>query len=85
MPVVNLERCAEIYATQGVEVTSAMFCAGSFTGEFDSCNGDTGGPLVADGMLIGLASWGKGCAEYGYPGVYTRISVLRAWIDAQLV
>lgn len=84
IPVVNLQQCTNIYATLGADVTSAMFCAGSFTGEFDACFGDTGGPLVSDGMLIGLASWGYGCAEYGYPGVYTSISAVRSWIDAQL-
>lgn len=84
MPVVNLAKCREVYADLGVQVTSQMFCAGSFQGEFDFCNGDTGGPMVANGILVGLASWGKNCAEYGYPGVYTRISIFRNWIDAQL-
>lgn len=84
MPIVSLQQCTEIYADLGATVTPNMFCAGSFTGEFDSCNGDSGGPLVSNGVLIGLVSWGKGCAEVGYPGVYTRLSVLRSWIDSQL-
>ena len=83
IPVVSLARCTEVFAGLA-DVTQRMFCAGSFTGEFDFCSGDSGGPLVANGVLVGLASWGKGCAEYGYPGVYTRISVVRNWIDAQL-
>jgi secreted trypsin-like serine protease len=48
-----------------------MLCAGSTeadTGEFDS-----GGPLVVNGRLAGLTSWGKGSARSGFPGVYTRL------------
>lgn len=84
MPVVNRQRCSEVYDAIGYWVSDAMFCAGSFTSEFDACNGDTGGPLVANGQLIGLVSWGMGCAEWGYPGVYTSIAALRPWIDTQL-
>lgn len=84
MPVVNRDRCNEVYSATGYPITDVMFCAGSFTGEFDSCGGDSGGPLVYNGQLIGLVSWGAGCAEWGYPGVYTKISALRPWIDTYL-
>lgn len=84
MPVVNRQRCSDVYVASGYWVSDSMFCAGSFTSEFDSCNGDAGGPLVANGQLIGLVSWGMGCAEWGYPGVYTSISALRPWIETQL-
>ena len=50
----------------------------------DSCQGDSGGSLlyVYNGTtyLVGLVSWGNGCALYGYPGVYTDVNYYREWI-----
>ena len=50
-----------------------MLCA-SGDGERDSCNGDSGGPLLwekEDGsdVQVGIVSWGVGCADDRYPGV----------------
>jgi secreted trypsin-like serine protease len=48
--------------------------------------GDSGGPMSvqrSDGrfMLSGVISWGIGCAEKNQPGVYTRISEFRDWVN----
>lgn len=43
--------------------------------------GDSGGPLVVDGVLVGLVSWGAGCARPGFPGVYSNVLTLRAYVS----
>lgn len=61
-----------------------MLCVGYETGGTDSCQGDSGGPLVWSGpngpVLVGIVSWGNGCAQPGFPGVYTNIAAVSSWL-----
>ncbi|MGJ7906189.1 S1 family peptidase [Actinopolyspora sp. H202] len=71
VPVMSNSRCSRAYP--GFD-PGAMFCAGYPDGGKDACGGDSGGPFVVDGRLVGLVSYGSGCARPGFPGVYTRLS-----------
>ncbi|CAL4069405.1 unnamed protein product, partial [Meganyctiphanes norvegica] len=64
------------------DITEIMLCA-SHPGT-DSCQGDSGGSIaVVEGELyvqVGVVSWGYGCADASFPGVYSRISTVLRWI-----
>ncbi|XP_069703487.1 trypsin-1-like isoform X2 [Periplaneta americana] len=42
--------------------------------------GDSGGPFVVNGKLLGVVSWGLGCARKGIPGVLSNVSYFRGWV-----
>lgn len=73
----------------GGRIKEGMMCAGFREGGVDSCQGDSGGPLVwrtlAGPVLVGIVSWGDGCARKLRYGIYTRVSVYRDWIDRVLI
>merc|ERR1712243_316649 len=64
------------------QITDSMICAGLDQGGKDSCQGDSGGPFMCGNQLSGVVSWGYGCAEAGYPGVYTQTSYFIDWINS---
>ena len=39
-----------------------------------------GGPLVYNHYVIGVVSWGIGCAWEGYPTVYPRVAAYLSFI-----
>lgn len=66
-----------------------MICAGDINGGHDSCQGDSGGPLVAvirnKQTLIGVVSFGAGCARPRVLGVYANVVTQRNWILNHMV
>lgn len=56
-----------------------MVCAGIMQGAAGTCQGDSGGPLSVplDGggrRIVGVVSWGDGCAKPNKPTVFARVA-----------
>ncbi|KAL0867807.1 hypothetical protein ABMA27_008509 [Loxostege sticticalis] len=73
--------CRERYATINAIIADSMMCAGRLDiGGVDGCFGDSGGPLIYRGLVVGLVSFGYSCGDHYYPGVYTKVSKYTNWI-----
>ncbi|MER5214277.1 serine protease [Streptomyces sp. NPDC002838] len=82
VPTVSNSGCAGSYGSNFV--ASDMVCAGYTSGGIDTCQGDSGGPLLIGGVLAGITSWGEGCADADYPGIYTRLTTFSSLVTAQV-
>merc|ERR1719397_1911421 len=82
VPVVSDGDCRSSYGQN--DIADSMICAGFDQGGKDSCQGDSGGPFMCGSQLSGVVSWGYGCAEAGYPGVYTQTSYFVSWINSHM-
>ncbi|RVE69982.1 hypothetical protein OJAV_G00083040 [Oryzias javanicus] len=86
VPIVGNRRCKCSYGASSIN--DNMVCAGLLEGGKDSCQGDSGGPLVIKQnnrwIQAGIVSFGRGCAEPNFPGVYARVSQYETWINAQI-
>ncbi|MFI6460576.1 S1 family peptidase [Streptomyces sp. NPDC050528] len=82
VPIVSDSSCKSSYGSDFI--ATDMVCAGYTSGGVDTCQGDSGGPLLIGGVLAGITSWGEGCAEAGYPGVYSRLTKFSSLVTTQV-
>lgn len=75
------DRCANLFADGE---PNAALCATAVPHTVGTCSGDTGGPLVVDGVLVGIVSWISEVCTVGEPTAYTRVSVYRKFIESHL-
>ncbi|XP_026326180.1 serine protease snake-like [Hyposmocoma kahamanoa] len=95
--ILEPKTCDELLIPKKSRFWSGMYdhqlCAGILAGGVDACQGDSGGPLQvrinlppssqgAIHYLIGVTSFGYGCALPNTPGVYTRVSSFIDWIES---
>lgn len=87
LPLVSNGICNSAGSYNG-RIKSGMMCAGYRDGGLDSCQGDSGGPASTkiDGVptLVGVVSWGEGCARRLKYGVYARLTTYSDWIKTTL-
>jgi len=79
LPVVTNKVCQQ---SSVFNISPSMICAGGNPGA-DTCYGDSGGPLLdkQSRKIIGITSFGEGCAIEGKFGVYTRVSLFKKAIN----
>lgn len=85
LPLVANHICQAALVHEGFVITENMLCAGPWLGGQDACQGDSGGPLVIEQngelVLLGVVSFGVGCARPKKPGVYASVPQLRNWVE----
>ncbi|XP_023598201.1 transmembrane protease serine 12 [Trichechus manatus latirostris] len=71
-------------------IPNTSFCAGDEDGVFDTCRGDSGGPLMCylpehkRFFVMGITSYGHGCGRKNFPGVYSGPSFHKKWLTQHL-
>ncbi|KAL2850289.1 trypsin-like serine protease [Aspergillus pseudoustus] len=78
--VLSQTECASRYQDYIIPITDGMFCNGVRGGGKGPCKGDSGGPVVLDGVLAGIVSWGLGCGSEQRPQISTKVAYYRDWI-----
>ncbi|XP_065063795.1 plasma kallikrein-like isoform X2 [Rhopilema esculentum] len=87
IPIKDKKTCKDTLGIVG-SYTDNMICAGYKDGGIDACQGDSGGPFVCSKggrfNLVGVVSWGRGCARKNLYGVYAKVSSYTDWIKSKI-
>jgi hypothetical protein len=93
LPLVPAAVCNESMPSELTDagpIDERRLCAGQNEGGVDSCNGDSGGPLLSKDetgrdLQIGIVSYGvTDCGRPKAYGVYTRVAAFEPWIEAHV-
>ncbi|XP_047033009.1 trypsin, alkaline C-like [Helicoverpa zea] len=73
--------CTRKYETISKVIQNSMICAVRVNnGGSAGCKGDSGGPLIYNGFIVGIVSFGVSCQNPDFPGVYTKVSHYTDWM-----
>lgn len=92
LDVLPLSDCKKYYDENPVLAgidwqAGTMLCAGNPAKRKGVCSGDSGSPLFVPGagpgrdVQIGIVSFGIGCADMGFPDVFTDVAKMHTWIQ----
>lgn len=85
-PVVPFDQCRAAVANFDIDLQSGFMCTGPLTGGIGVCNGDAGGPVLQNGVLLGVISFTTlPCAATGGASVHVDIASYIDWIQARLI
>ena len=83
VPITDFDTCSGVYADG---LGPEHICAGFDEGGVDACQGDSGGPLMIsddnENLLVGITSFGNGCALPDAFGVYSNVTHYESWINS---
>ena len=85
VPVVPIDVCQKQYKNFPDSLSEGNVCAAEPNGGKDTCQGDSGGPVflnVEPPVVLGITSWGQGCAQKGYPGVYANVGYFNDFVQS---
>ncbi|MFC9256808.1 trypsin-like serine protease [Amycolatopsis thailandensis] len=80
LPIVNANQCTGV--ENGVD-PKTMICAGYSDGRKTVLPGDSGGPFIVNGVVVGITSWSR--SDFKWYSVYSRLNnEMGDWVKQQI-